>query len=102
MATATADAAQPRATLRTSTTAQKVRARRIPRQPVLHLSKSRVHRAERPRAAAGLARALFALAMTIGLRADFAALVEGRGLMALSYTRQATQVAHRLIEVAAD
>jgi hypothetical protein len=46
--------------------------------------------------------ALFALAMSFGLRADFAALVEGRQMAALSYTRQATQVARRLIEVAPD
>lgn len=46
--------------------------------------------------------ALFALAMSFGLRADFAALIEGRGLAALSYTRQATRVAQTLIEVAPD
>jgi hypothetical protein len=46
--------------------------------------------------------ALFALAMAFGLRADFAALVEGRHMAALSYTRQATRVARQLIGVAPD
>ncbi len=46
--------------------------------------------------------ALFALAMSFGLRADFAALVEGRHMAALSYTRQATRVANQLIAVAPD
>ena len=46
--------------------------------------------------------ALFALAMAFGLRADFASLVEGRNLAALSYTREAARVASRLIEVAPD
>jgi hypothetical protein len=46
--------------------------------------------------------ALFALAMAFGLRADFAALVEGRQMAALSYTRQATQVSRRLIDLAPD
>jgi hypothetical protein len=46
--------------------------------------------------------ALFALAMTFGLRADFAALVEGRQMAALSYTRQATQVSRQLIDLAPD
>ena len=46
--------------------------------------------------------ALFALAMASGLRADFAALVEGRNVAALSYTREATRVARTLIEVAPD
>ena len=46
--------------------------------------------------------ALFALAMASGLRADFAALVEGRNMAALSYTRDATRVARTLIEVAPD
>jgi len=46
--------------------------------------------------------ALFALAMASGLRADFAALVEGRNMAALSHTREATRVARTLIEVAPD
>ncbi len=46
--------------------------------------------------------ALFALAMSFGLRADFAALVDGRHMAALSYTRQATRVAHQLIGEAPD
>jgi hypothetical protein len=46
--------------------------------------------------------ALFALAMASGLRADFASLVEGRNMAALSYTRDATRVARTLIEVAPD
>jgi hypothetical protein len=46
--------------------------------------------------------ALFVLAMSFGLRADFAALVEGRHMAALSYTRQATRVARQLIGVAPD
>jgi hypothetical protein len=46
--------------------------------------------------------ALFALAMASGLRADFAALLEGRNMAALSYTREATRVARTLIGVAPD
>lgn len=46
--------------------------------------------------------ALFALAMVFGLRADFASLIEGRSMAALSYTRQATKVARTLLEVAPD
>jgi hypothetical protein len=46
--------------------------------------------------------ALFVLATSFGLRADFAALVEGRHMAALSYTRQATRVARQLIVVAPD
>jgi hypothetical protein len=46
--------------------------------------------------------ALFALAMSFGLRADFAALVEGRNMAALSYTREASQVARSLIRLAPD
>ena len=44
--------------------------------------------------------ALFALTMVYGLRADYAALIEGRGMAALSYTRQATRLARTLLEVA--
>jgi hypothetical protein len=46
--------------------------------------------------------ALFALAMTFGLRADFAGLLDGRNMAALSYSRQATRVARTLIELAPD
>jgi hypothetical protein len=46
--------------------------------------------------------ALFALAMAFGLRADFAALVEGRNMAALSYTREASQVSRSLILLAPD
>ncbi len=46
--------------------------------------------------------ALFALAMAFGLRADFAALLEGRNVAALSYTREAARVARTLIAVAPD
>jgi hypothetical protein len=46
--------------------------------------------------------ALFALAMASGLRADFAALVEGRNMAALSYTREASQVSRSLILLAPD
>jgi hypothetical protein len=46
--------------------------------------------------------ALFALTMVYGLRADYAALIEGRGMAALSYTRQATRLARTLLEVAPD
>ena len=46
--------------------------------------------------------ALFVLAMASGLRADFVALVEGRGMAALSYTREAAVAARRLIQVAPD
>ena len=44
--------------------------------------------------------ALFALAMAFGLRADFAALVEGRQMAALSYTRKVAQVSRQLIDLA--
>lgn len=46
--------------------------------------------------------ALFALATVYGLRADYAALVEGRGLASLSYTRHATRLARMLLEVSPD
>jgi hypothetical protein len=46
--------------------------------------------------------ALFALAMAFGLRADFAALIEGRNMAALSYTREASHVARTLIALAPD
>jgi hypothetical protein len=46
--------------------------------------------------------ALFALAMADGLRADFAALIEGRSMAALAYTRGATRIARTLIRVAPD
>jgi hypothetical protein len=46
--------------------------------------------------------ALFALSMVFGLRADYAALVEGRNMAALSYTRQATEVAHTLLAIDPD
>jgi hypothetical protein len=46
--------------------------------------------------------ALFSLAMSFGLRADFAALLEGRTLVALSYSKQATRIARTLIQVAPD
>jgi hypothetical protein len=46
--------------------------------------------------------ALFALTMVYGLRADYAALIEGRGMAALSYTRQATRQARTLLDVAPD
>ena len=46
--------------------------------------------------------ALFALTMVFGLRADFAALIEGRSMAALSFTRQATRVARTLLDVAPD
>ena len=46
--------------------------------------------------------ALFALATVYGLRADYAAIVEGRGMAALSYTRQATRLARTLLDIAPD
>ncbi len=46
--------------------------------------------------------ALFALAMVYGLKADYAALIEGRGMTSLSYTRQATRTAQTLLGVAPD
>jgi hypothetical protein len=46
--------------------------------------------------------ALFALAMAFGLRADFAALIEGRNMAALSYTREASRIARTLLELAPD
>jgi hypothetical protein len=46
--------------------------------------------------------ALFALATINGLRADYAALIEGRGMAALSYTHQATLFARKLLAVAPD
>jgi hypothetical protein len=42
--------------------------------------------------------ALFALAMVHGLRADYAALIDGRNMAALSYTRQAATLAHTLLD----
>ncbi len=46
--------------------------------------------------------ALFGLATVYGLRADYAAIVEGRGMAALSYTRQATRLARTLLAIAPD
>jgi len=46
--------------------------------------------------------ALFALAMVHGLRADYAALIEGRGMAALSHTRQAARLARTLLDEAPD
>ena len=46
--------------------------------------------------------ALFALTMVYGLRADYAALVEGRNMAALSYTRQAAGWARRLLVLSPD
>lgn len=46
--------------------------------------------------------ALFAMATVYGLRADYLALVEGRGLAALSDTRRARNLARTLIEVSPD
>lgn len=42
--------------------------------------------------------ALFALAMVHGLWADYAELIDGRGMAALSHTRQAARLAHTLLE----
>jgi hypothetical protein len=46
--------------------------------------------------------ALFALAMVYGLRADYAALIEGRTMASLAYTRQATRFARTLLALAPD
>jgi hypothetical protein len=46
--------------------------------------------------------ALFALAMVFGLRADYAALIDGRNVASLSYTRQAARLARTLLDVAPD
>lgn len=43
------------------------------------------------------ARALFAKTLTYGLRADYVALIEGRGLKALSYTKSGRVYANRLM-----
>ena len=48
------------------------------------------------------ADALFVLAMVNGLRADFAALIEGRSMAALSYTRKATGFARTLLKATPD
>jgi hypothetical protein len=45
------------------------------------------------------ARALFAKTLTHGLRADYIALVDGRGLKALSYTKAGRVYANRLLAV---
>ena len=45
------------------------------------------------------ARALFAKTLTCGLRADYVALIEGRGLKALSYTKSGRVYAKRLMTV---
>jgi hypothetical protein len=42
--------------------------------------------------------ALFALAMVHGLRADYASLIDGRNMAALSETRQAARLAHTLLD----
>jgi hypothetical protein len=42
--------------------------------------------------------ALFALAMVHGLRADYAALIDGHSMAALSHTRQAARLAHTLLD----
>lgn len=44
------------------------------------------------------ADALFAMALVNGLRADYAALIEGRNMAALSYTRQAARFAQTLLQ----
>jgi hypothetical protein len=46
--------------------------------------------------------ALFTRAMVFGLRADYAALIEGHGLESLSYVRQATRLAQTLLSEAPD
>lgn len=46
--------------------------------------------------------ALFAMAMVYGLRADYAALIEGRNMSSLSHTREAASFARRLLAVAPD
>lgn len=46
--------------------------------------------------------ALFTLAMVYGLRADYAALIEGRSLASLAYAREATRAAGALLDVAPD
>jgi hypothetical protein len=46
--------------------------------------------------------ALLALAFASGLRADYAALIEGRNLASLSYTRDSARYARRLLAVAPD
>ncbi len=48
------------------------------------------------------ADALFAQTMVYGLRADYSALIEGRGMASLSYTRQATRTGQILLGVAPD
>ena len=48
------------------------------------------------------ADALFVLAMVNGLRADYAALIEGRSMAALSYTRRATGLARTLLKATPD
>ncbi len=46
--------------------------------------------------------ALFALTLAYGLRADYAALIEGRNFASLSYTRQASEHATTLLALAPD
>jgi hypothetical protein len=46
--------------------------------------------------------ALFGLTLVYGLRADYAALIEGRNLASLSYTRQASAHAKTLLAIAPD
>ncbi len=45
------------------------------------------------------ARALFVKTLTLGLRADYVALVDGQGLKALSYTKAGRVYANRLLAV---
>lgn len=60
------------------------------------LSRSRLREDPRDR------DALFALAMVYGLRADYAALIEGRSLASLAYAREATRAARALLDAAPD
>lgn len=46
--------------------------------------------------------ALFALTMVYGLRADYAALLDGRNMASLSYAHQAARLAHTLLDVDPD
>lgn len=76
----------------------------VPDAQVKNLFKERIEQADRLADSAleksnGDARALFVKTLTHGLRADYVALIDGRGLQALSYTKSGRAYAERLMAV---
>jgi hypothetical protein len=82
--------------------------RRRPPDPALHerfeaaLGRCEALAGKRLSATAEDRDALFAMALVNGLRADYAALVEGRNFASLSYTRQAAAWAARVLALSPD